>query len=354
VTKLTRKTSYLEVAEDLLGHRDPGALEAFHLAEACGADPDRCAAGRWTAHMLAGRFASAWLESDAIRLRGAPDPNRMWNGVPLNNRRIIVRCLHGLGDAIQFLRSAPRLHNLAAEVTYEVPPQLLELAPCFKGVHRAISWGKLAPSVPITWDSQIEVMELPYIFRTELDHLPIVERYLQLPPSHRDTIGRTMGASSVPRVGVVWAAGEWNISRSIPFAIFRQLLSASGCEFWSLQGGTAQSDWDQLPFAPQFHDSACLGAGLMTLACVISQLHLVITVDTLAAHLAGAMGIPAWVLLQHAADWRWMANGATSPWYSSLRLFRQPARGDWAGLIQQVRKELSSWIQTRHHSQKIA
>src|SRR5262249_16717049 len=106
-------SNYIELAEALLDRRDPGALEFLHLAEACGADPDRCAAGRWLTHMLAGDFASAWLESDAICLRGAPDPNRMWNGESLQNRRVIVRCLHGLGDTIQFLRYAPRLRNLA-------------------------------------------------------------------------------------------------------------------------------------------------------------------------------------------------------------------------------------------------
>jgi len=93
---------------------------------------------------------------------------------------------------------------------------------------------------------------------------------------------------------------------------------------------------------------------LLTPACVISQLDLVITVDTLAAHLAGAMGIPAWVLLQRAADWRWMSAGDTSPWYPSLRLFREPDAGGWAALIEQVREELRIWTQTFNRSQKIA
>jgi hypothetical protein len=184
--------------------------------------------------------------------------------------------------------------------------------------------------------------------------LPIAERYLHLPPSHRDTIGRTMSAGYAPRVGVAWAAGDWNVSRSIPFASFRPLLSEAGCEFWNLQGGAAQADWDRLPSSANLRDSACLGKGLMTLACVISQLDLVITVDTLAAHLAGAMGIRAWVLLQRAADWRWMAAGDTSPWYPSLRLFREPAVGGWPALIEQVREELRIWTQRCNHSQKIA
>jgi hypothetical protein len=152
-----------------------------------------------------------------------------------------------------------------------------------------------------------------------------------------------MGSSHLHRIGVVWTAGDWNTARSIPFPVFRALLDVPRCEFWSLQGGNSQAEWKQLSDSPRFRDSAELGFGLLTLACVISQLDLVITVDTLAAHLAGAMGVPAFVLLQHAADWRWMARGNTSPWYPSLQLFRRSPHGDWEGLIEAVRAELNRW-----------
>ena len=349
----TKALNHLSQAEALLDARDISALRAFQTAETCGADPDRCAAGRWMAHMFAGDFASAWRESDCIRLRGAADPHRMWDGASLNGRRLMVRCLHGYGDAVQLLRYAPRLRSLAAQVTYEVPPALLDLAPHFEGVDNVITWGRLAPSEPIAWDAQIEVMELPYIFRTELRDLPVAHHYLHLPQSRCNCVKRKIGRSH-PRVGVVWAAGEWNPSRSIPFPVFSSLLDESGCEFWSLQGGEAQSDWNQLPPSPHLRDSAELGDGILTLACAISQLDLVVTVDTLAAHLAGAMGIPAWILLQSASDWRWMASGTTSPWYPSLRLFRQSVPGDWTSLIHQVREELHSWIQLCNRPLKIA
>ena len=346
-------TQLLTQAEDLLSRRDPDALRKFHLAESCGADPDRCAAGRWMAHMFAGDFASAWLESDAIRLREGPDPHRMWTGEDLQGRNIIVRCLHGYGDAVQFLRFAPQLRNLAANVTYEVPPALYELAQHIEGVDNVVTWGRLAPVHPVSWDTQIEIMELPYIFRTELRDLPLAENYVHPPQSRCNCINRKLGRNH-PRVGVAWAAGEWNQTRSIPFPDFSALLSQPSCEFWSLQGGAAQSDWNQLLPSPRLRDSADLGDGILNLACIISQLDLVITVDTLAAHLAGAMGIPAWVLLQHEADWRWMARGSTSPWYPSLRLFRQHSPGDWSTLIDEVRQELHAWTQLCSRPQKIA
>jgi len=348
-----RGMQQLEDAEGLLDRRDPGARQLFDAAEACGADPDRCAAGRWMARMFAGEFGSAWVESDAIRGRGGADPHRMWTGESLKDRRIIVRCLHGYGDAVQFLRYAPQLRSLAAEVTYEVPPALYELAPHIEGVENVITWGRLAPVVPVQWDTQIEVMELPYIFRTEAGDLPIAQNYVHPPQSRCNCVNRKLGRNH-PRVGVVWAGGEWNQSRSVPFPIFSKLMTDAECEFWSLQGGSAQTDWNQLSPSPRLRDSADLGDGILNLACVISQLDLVITVDTLAAHLAGSMGIPAWVLLQQAADWRWMSFGSSSPWYPSLRLFRQHSAGDWRGLIAEVRQELDLWTQLCSRPQMIA
>lgn len=353
MNRSTRNRQYLEEAEELLNRRDPAALQVFHLAEAGGADPDRCAAGRWMAHMCTGDFASAWRESDSIRLRGGSDPHRMWTGESLVDRHIIVRCLHGYGDAIQFLRYAPRLRSLAAQITYEVPPALYELAPYIEGVDNVVTWGRLAPVSPVFWDTQIEIMELPYIFRTDMRDLPLAQQYVHPPQTRCNCINRKLGRNH-PRVGVVWAAGEWNQTRSIPFPAFSELLSDPACEFWSLQGGAAQADWNDLQPSPRLRDSADLGDGILNLACIISQLDLVITVDTLAAHLAGAMGVPAWVLLQHAADWRWMASGTTSPWYPSLRLFRQHAPGDWSGLIEEVRQELHIWTQLCSRPQMIA
>jgi hypothetical protein len=349
----TRNRQYLEEADELLNRRDPTSLQLFQLAESCGADADHCAAGRWMAHMFMGDFASAWRESDSIRLRGGADPHRMWTGESLKDRHIIVRSLHGYGDAIQFLRYAPRLRSIAAEVTYEVPPALYELAPYIEGVDNVVTWGRLAPVNPVSWDTQIEIMELPYIFRTEMRDLPLAQQYVHPPQARCSCINRKLGGNH-PRVGVVWAAGEWNQSRSVPFPVFSELLAEPACEFWSLQGGTAQADWSELPPSSRLRDSADLGDGILNLACIISQLDLVITVDTLAAHLAGAMGVPAWVMLQHAADWRWMACGTTSPWYPSLRLFRQHVPGDWSGLIEEVRQELHIWTQLCSRPQMIA
>jgi hypothetical protein len=335
----------LQHAEVMLTQRNvPMAVAAFNSAEAQGADPDRCAGERWVAHMLAGNFAAAWRESDAIRRRGAPDPHRFWTGDNLAGQRVILRCLHGFGDAVQFLRYVPRLRSLASQLIIEVAPAMLEIATCFDGVEDVITWGSDAPEVPPGWDIQVETMELPYLFRTELSDLPIARSYLSLPEDLKRRAARVLGVSSLRRVGVVWAAGAWNAERSIPLEILQPLLQTANCEFWSLQGGAAQGEWRMLPDPLCLRDAACFGAGILRLAAIVSQLDLVITVDTLVAHLAGAMDKPAWVVLPYVADWRWMVGRSDSPWYPSLRLFRQPTPGDWQTPVSNVGQSLTRWL----------
>jgi hypothetical protein len=255
---------------------------------------------------------------------------------------VIVRCLHGLGDTIQFLRYATRLRSRAASLVVEVPPALLELAQYFDGVEKVVSWDECAPAASEEWEIQVEVMELPYLFRTGLSELPIAENYLRMPDHLRGV--RASSASAPVKVGLVWSAGEWNPARSIPFSMVRELIeSCCCCEFWNLQGGAARDEWQCLSPSTSLRDAHACGSGLVNLATTILDLDLVITVDTLAAHMAGALGRPAWVLLGYAADWRWMTKRKDSPWYPSLRLFRQAVPGDWEGVINCVQRELEAW-----------
>jgi hypothetical protein len=336
--------SLLREANQLLERRHlAAAMRAFDCAEAAGADADQCAGGRWLVSMLRGNYEWAWRESDAIRQRGAHDPHRYWNGEPLRDRRVMVRCLHGYGDMVQGMRYAPALRKLAAAVTWEVPPRMAELARYFAGVDRVVDWN--APPSRAEWDVQAEVTELPYIFRTQLAYLPITNDYLTLPQSALAKY--ELASGGMPRVGLVWAAGEWNPTRSVPVELLRPLVEREDCRFWSLQGGAAREE-----------GQACLagvgecGEGCLALAATIAQMDLVITADTFAAHLAGALGVPAWVMLQHAADWRWLARGASSPWYPTLRLFRQPTPEDWAAVVEQVERAFHEWRRAYDRAQR--
>lgn len=332
-------------AEAALAREDHAAtLWLANRAEKTGAEPDRCAGNRWLAYMLAGDFDGAWRESDAIRQRGRPDPHRFWMGEDLRGKRVILRSLHGFGDAVQMFRFLPRLQALASHLVVEVPPRLLGLAPCFDGMGEVVTWGEEAPAETPAWDVQIEVMELPYLLRVRADDLAPKEGYLHLPSELRKAAAELAGGTA-PRVGVVWTAGHWNASRSVPFELLRGLEDTAGLEFWSLEGRHGREQDGVLPAG--WRDVYELGSGLLCLAAVVERMDLVITVDTLAAHLAGALGVPCWLLLQYRADWRWMSGRDTSPWYPTLRLWRQKQPDDWAGLLQEVARALRQQEFTR-------
>ena len=294
--------------------------------------------------MLQGHYESAWKESDAIRLRGAPDPHRLWNGEDLRGSRVIVRSLHGFGDAVQMLRYAPLLREQASQVTFEVPPRFVELAYLFDGVDDVITWGDGAPPQAPLWDVQIEIMELPYLFRTVMKDLPFSTHYMRLPQEAVQHVASAMtrccDLSRRCRIGMVWAGGDWNPQRSMPFELLEPLLKKDAIEFWNIQGGVAAQD---ATGARMRDATAECGDGLLRLAATMANLDLVLTVDTFAAHLAGALGIPAWVMLQYAADWRWMTERSDSPWYPTLRLFRQHQPQDWIGVVEDVRNALAEF-----------
>jgi hypothetical protein len=338
-------------AEELLRRTDLGAaLDAYNAVETAGAEPDRCSAGRWMLAMLRGDFEGAWRESDAIRARGAHDPHRFWQGEDLIGKRVVLRCLHGFGDMAQFIRYMPMLRRRVGSVVLEVPPALLELAPMFAGVEQVISWEMCTPE----WDVQIEINELPYIFRAQAHDLPIATNYLTVPAANGRGLEIKPRHSGDLAVGLVWASGEWNPSRSVPPHLLQDLLMTPGCEFWNLQGGSSRSQWSLFGTGAHLHEANECANSVTCLASIIAQLDLVITPDTLAAHLAGAMGIPCWVMLEYAADWRWQHARNDSPWYPSLRLFRQPQRHDWGSVVWQVRQELDLLRDRREHGWLVA
>lgn len=304
------------------------------------------------AAMLSGDFQSAWQESDAIRFRGRTDPHRFWNGESLRGKHVIVRCLHGFGDSIQFLRYAAKIRAAAASLLVECAPRAVELLRCLPGIDEVISWETDTSAHPPSWQVQLEVMEMPYVFRSVISDLPIVTNYLHVPSGELDRAASALEPKAkAPRIGIAWSSGEWNSSRSVLLQALSPILSRAEFEFWNLQGGGVRQEWQKLGPSLHLRDTHLLAdSGLVPLAAVIAHLDLVITVDTLAAHLAGALGVPCFLMLQHAADWRWMIERDDSPWYPSLRLFRQPAPGDWMSVICNLDRALTEWLKARSHS----
>ena len=323
-------------AEDELRlRRVESALELYLRAELSGFDADSCAAGRWTCHMLLGDFQTAWKESEAIANRGNPDPNRFWNGKSLAGQDVILRCLHGLGDTIQFLRYTPMIKQIARSLTIEAQPALKKLVENCGLADNVITWGEPEPR----WSQQVEIMELPRIFRTTLDSIPGDVPYIRLSSVKN-------GVKRPPlQVGLVWASSRFNPARSILLEILSQVCGLESCEFLSFQGAPDDDDLAQCP-APirvAYEQKDCL----ISAAKALLEIDLLITVDTMMAHLAGALGVRVWTLLPYEADWRWMLERRDSPWYPTMRLFRQMEQGEWKPVIDQVRTELRRLVVDR-------
>lgn len=311
------------------------ALSLYDLAEQAGCDADSCAGGRWTCHMLLGDCESAWRESDAIAARGRPDPHRFWDGRPFAGRRVVIRCLHGLGDTIQFIRYARLIRERAAALTIEAQPALKLLLETSRLADKVITWGDAEPA----WDRQLEVIELPRVFRTTLRTIPREVPYLDVPSV--ECVAPYDGTRSL-RIGVVWSSSAYNPARSIPLSQMARLFDRPGTLWFSLQAGEerkALEPWSS-KVADIYDESACV----LATAAKLKSLDLVVTVDTMVAHLAGAMARPVWTLLPFECDWRWMMARADSPWYPTMRLFRQPQPGDWITVVEQVKRELDAVV----------
>jgi hypothetical protein len=300
--------------------------------------------------MLRGDFESAWQATDRIELprremeRGGGfirgDHHLVWDGSEFLGKRVLVRCEHGLGDTIQFLRYLPRLRRRASYVIAKVQPALLRLVTGMPSIDLLRDAWTTDPDPP--HDVAIECMELPYAFRDTPATLPARVPYLPI-----DQIRAAARPLSFPggvglRVGLIWAASDWNPLRSIPLAALAPLALIEGVRFFSLQQGPQATDIAVAPFpiVPLSEQTKEVDDA----AAAMLEMDVIITVDGMPAHLAGALGRPVWVLLQHEADWRWMQDRVDSPWYPTMRLFRQPRPGGWAEVALEVARELRWWM----------
>ena len=286
---------------------------------------------QWLQFARRGEFERAWQVSDRVLQRHVrqPDTRRprheqsIWMGGPADGARVLVRCYHGLGDTIQFIRYARALRAIAREVIVWAQPSLLRLLESVEGIDRVVPLTDGTPDAE--YDLDVEVMELPFIFRSTVATIPNDVPYVAAAP------GVLPGVR--PRVGLIWRCGDWELRRSVPFDTLRPLLDIPGITWCSLQQHR-RLDESHPNLVDVSADDICEAARRM------AALDLVITVDSMPAHLAGALGVPVWTLLLKEADWRWMEDREDSPWYPAMRLFRQQSDGDWAGVIDRVIAQL--------------
>ena len=288
--------------------------------------------------MLLGQFERAWSESDAIDARGEPDSHRLRDGGSFAGKHVMLRCLHGLGDTLQFIRFAPRIRELAASLTLEVQPALKTLFSELLKTNtnfadQVITWGDPEPY----WNTQVEVSELPRIFRVSANDLLTHWPYLSRNGANR----RRLAIPGTPlRAGLIWAGGGFDPARSIPAHFLNPLIDTPGVQWYSLQAGEQHAEAAR--WGNQVNKICDRSTCILTVAREMAELDLIVTVDTMNAHLAGSLGCPVWTLLPFACDWRWMLEREDTPWYPSMRLFRQPESGHWEQPIRRLVHQLSA------------
>jgi len=265
-----------------------------------------------------------------------------WDGSLLQGRSILVYCEQGLGDALQFSRYVPLLAGQGAKVILEVQRPLVSLLASIKGAERIVAKSVTPPAT----DFHIPLLSLPHIFETTLETVPASVPYITPPETFVAAWRKQTGAGSgILRVGLAWAGKERPYpNRSCPPEYLAPLLAVNGIRFYSLQIG----ERDRLPLPPelavQVIDLTSSIENFADTAALIANIDLVVTIDTAVAHLAGALGKPAWVLLPKLADWRWLEGRDDSPWYPTMRLFRQEQAGDWSTVIDRVVRALREWL----------
>ena len=285
-------------------------------------------------HMRNGEFEKVWKLSDRALEERAGKPcwhlprhlQYIWDGTPLAGKRVLVRCYHGLGDTIQFIRYIPALKEIAEQVIVWAQAPLLPLLETVPGIDRLLQLHDGRPDAE--YDVDVEIMELPHLFRTTLETLPAKVPYLHAEPV------LLSGNSENFKAGLVWRAGDWDSRRSIPFENLLPLFDLEKTDIYILQAGAESAGWKPgFGIHPGEFD-------MYDYAGVIKGLDLMISVDSMPVHLAGALGVPVWNLLHSDADWRWMNHPDESPWYPTMRLFRQEKAGEWKAVIDKVVTEL--------------
>jgi len=273
-----------------------------------------------------------------------------WRGEALQGATILLHAEQGLGDTLQFVRYVPLVAARGGRVVLEVQPRLRPLLQHIDGGARVLARGDELGE--FAWHCPL--MSLPLAFDTTLETLPAAVPYVHADAAavegawRRHPIspggdGRSPGDHGRMRVGVAWAGNpryKSDPQRSTALEVLAPLLEVSGVTFFSLQFGPAAAQIAAMRRRVPIIDACSGDADFSATAALAATLDLVISVDTSIAHLAGAMGVPVWVMLPYLADWRWLDGRTDSPWYPTARLFRQTAAGDWTGLVEEVGQAL--------------
>lgn len=282
-----------------------------------------------------------WQTEQAKKMQRLNFERPIWDGSELNGQTILLRSEQGLGDAIQFVRYAAIVQQKGGKVIISCYQELKRLLKQIPGIEQVAVRMDELPDFQV----QAPLMSLPHLLGTNLENIPANVPYLAAPPNWQFSLNCDRNF----KVGIVWAGSSEHLKdfqRSSDLSYFLQLLDIPGVSFYSLQKEVSAGDRILLNQTSAIDLSDNLNDFADT-AAVISQLDLVISVDTAVAHLAGALGKPVWILLCFMPDWRWMLEREDSPWYPTARLFRQQTPGDWEEVFDRIKTALKHLISTR-------
>jgi tetratricopeptide (TPR) repeat protein len=304
------------------------------------------------AYLLNGSFEKGWLNyewryktaENKRHIRNFNQPQ--WDGSPLNHQTIFLHAEQGLGDTIQFIRYLPMVANSGGNIIVECDQGIIHLFSEYKNIADFIGKGEPIPD----FDVHSPLLSLPKIFNTTYDTIPSTVNYIHANETLINSWNKKLSSTKKYKVGFFWQGNKKYFrdkSRSIPLIKFKDLLSISGVEFISLQKGEGQEQIIESGFSHLVSDYTSQMDNVEKFAdtvAIINGLDLIIGTDTSIIHLAGAMGKPVWLLLPFYPDWRWMLNKENSPWYPTMRLFRQQEIGDWGTVINQLKDELQKLV----------
>jgi len=277
---------------------------------------------------------------------------RLWDGSDLTGKTILLRAEYGFGDTIEFIRYAAELKKMGSpRIILEAQAPLISLLSRCPYLDQVIALGSELPA----FDFQVPLMSLPAMCKTSLATIPATVPYLKTEQALEHHWAQKFAHDTNFKIGICWQSGPYYDSFTSPLSKknmqlehFFPLTKIPGVSVYSLQ--KMSKHLNSLPHGILIHelgdDVDESNGRFMDTAAVMKQLQLIITVDTATAHLAGALGVPVWVTLPLVPDWRWMQERSDSPWYPSMRLFRQHKAGDWESVIEQILAALQTLVPT--------
>ena len=303
--------------------------------------------------LVQGNFTDGWREYEwRWRTRDFIPSQRdfsqpQWDGRPLEGRTLLLHAEQGFGDTLQFIRYLPLVAQRGARLVVECQEALQRLLQTMSADWTVVARGRPLPA----FDVQCPLLSLPHLFATDQANIPQDVPYLHADAAEADVWReRLAGHTSSLKVGLVWAGSPTHRNdrnRSMKLASLTPLARVPGVRFVSLQKGEAAAEAKSPPEGMELLDAGPELKDFADSAALIATLDLVIAVDTSVVHLAGALGKPVWVLLPFAPDWRWLLNRDDSPWYPTMRLFRQQRRTEWESVVATIREELQALVEIR-------